>query len=132
MSVVEALEPKERLLFEADRSVDVVSARMGPDIDPRFREIMSIVVKHLPATVKEELRVMIMGPISAWTARASPSSFAAGLWIPRAGPSPAPCSTSGRRTTKASMMSSRRVSSPFIISEACSRPIPTARTGSGP
>lgn len=39
--------------FEASRSVEVVNARMGPDIDPRLREVMSIVVRHLHAAVRE-------------------------------------------------------------------------------
>ena len=34
-------------------SVEVVNARMGPDVDPRLREIMAVVVKHLHAAVKE-------------------------------------------------------------------------------
>jgi len=33
--------------------VDVVNARMGPDVTPRLREIMTAVVKHLHAAVKE-------------------------------------------------------------------------------
>jgi catechol 1,2-dioxygenase len=39
--------------FDATRSADVVNARMGADIDPRFREIMTILVKHLHAAVRE-------------------------------------------------------------------------------
>jgi catechol 1,2-dioxygenase len=43
----------EPAYFEASRSVEVVNARMGPDIDPRLREVMSIVVRHLHAAVTE-------------------------------------------------------------------------------
>jgi hydroxyquinol 1,2-dioxygenase len=39
--------------FDADHSAEVVSARMGPEVDPRFREIMTILVQHLHAAVKE-------------------------------------------------------------------------------
>lgn len=53
MNAAPASEPAERLLFDADRSVDVVNARMGPDVDPRLREIMSVLVSHLHAATKE-------------------------------------------------------------------------------
>ncbi|AEG50176.1 Hydroxyquinol 1,2-dioxygenase [Sphingobium chlorophenolicum L-1] len=47
-------EPGHNLaFFDAERSADVVNARMGPDISPRFREIMTIIVSHLHAAVKE-------------------------------------------------------------------------------
>ena len=39
--------------FEEANSVDVVNARMAHDVDPRLREIMAVVVKHLHAAVKE-------------------------------------------------------------------------------
>lgn len=39
--------------FEEARSVEVVNARMGADIDPRLREVTGILVKHLHAAVKE-------------------------------------------------------------------------------
>ena len=39
--------------FDAARSADVVNARMGPDISPRLREVMTILVNHLHAAVKE-------------------------------------------------------------------------------
>ena len=39
--------------FEEETSVEVVNARMGPDVDPRLREVMSVLVKHLHAAVKE-------------------------------------------------------------------------------
>lgn len=39
--------------FEESRSVDVVNARMGSDVDPRVREVMSAIVYHLHAAVKE-------------------------------------------------------------------------------
>jgi catechol 1,2-dioxygenase len=46
--------PKDDIaFFDATRSADVVNARMGADIDPRFREIMTILVKHLHAAVRE-------------------------------------------------------------------------------
>ena len=39
--------------FDPDHSEDVVTARMGPDVDSRLREIMTVVVRHLHAAVKE-------------------------------------------------------------------------------
>ncbi len=39
--------------FDEERSTDVVNARMGSNIDPRLREVMTVVVKHLHAAVKE-------------------------------------------------------------------------------
>jgi catechol 1,2-dioxygenase len=39
--------------FDASRSADVVNARMGTDISPRFREVMTIMVNHLHAAVRE-------------------------------------------------------------------------------
>lgn len=45
--------PKDRLLFDADCSVAVVDARMGPEVAPRLREVMHILVKHLHAAAKE-------------------------------------------------------------------------------
>jgi hydroxyquinol 1,2-dioxygenase len=39
--------------FDAKRSADVVNARMGPDISPRLREVMTILVNHLHAAVNE-------------------------------------------------------------------------------
>lgn len=40
-------------LFDKDRSAEVVDSRMGPDIDPRLREVMSVIVRHLHAAIKE-------------------------------------------------------------------------------
>jgi catechol 1,2-dioxygenase len=39
--------------FEEATSADVVNARMGPDVDPRLHQVISVVVKHLHAAVKE-------------------------------------------------------------------------------
>jgi hydroxyquinol 1,2-dioxygenase len=39
--------------FSEESSAEVVIARMSPDADPRFREIMSSVIRHLHAVVKE-------------------------------------------------------------------------------
>lgn len=39
--------------FDAARSAEVVNARMGADISPRLREVMTIIVDHLHAAVKE-------------------------------------------------------------------------------
>lgn len=39
--------------FDAARSAEVVNARMGADISPRLREVMTIIVDHLHAVVKE-------------------------------------------------------------------------------
>jgi catechol 1,2-dioxygenase len=40
-------------LFAEENSAEVVIARMGPEVDPRFREVMSSVIRHLHAVVKE-------------------------------------------------------------------------------
>ena len=55
MGKVEArrAEPPKYPYFEEETSVDVVNARMGPDVDPRLREVMSVLVKHLHAAIKE-------------------------------------------------------------------------------
>ncbi len=39
--------------FEEEGSEDVVNARMGPEVTPRLRAVMTAVVKHLHAAVKE-------------------------------------------------------------------------------
>jgi hydroxyquinol 1,2-dioxygenase len=39
--------------FDVEQSAEVVNARMAPDAPPRLREIMTILVKHLHAAVKE-------------------------------------------------------------------------------
>lgn len=39
--------------FSAARSAEVVNARMGPEVSPRLREVMTTVVEHLHAAVKE-------------------------------------------------------------------------------
>ena len=39
--------------FDAARSAEVVNARNGPDADPRTREILEMLVRHLHAFVKE-------------------------------------------------------------------------------
>ena len=46
-------QPQKFPYFEEETSVDVVNARMGPDVSPRLREVMTAVVKHLHAAVKE-------------------------------------------------------------------------------
>ena len=46
-------EPRNRGYFEAERSVEVVNARMSLDADPRLREIMGVLVSHLHSAVKE-------------------------------------------------------------------------------
>ncbi len=40
-------------LFSEENSEAVVNARMGGDIDPRVRQVMSAIVRHLHAAVKE-------------------------------------------------------------------------------
>ncbi len=40
-------------LFEAERSAEVVNERMGPHANPRLREIMEVVVRHLHAATRE-------------------------------------------------------------------------------
>jgi catechol 1,2-dioxygenase len=39
--------------FAAETSAEVVIARIGADVDPRFREVMTAVIRHLHALVKE-------------------------------------------------------------------------------
>ena len=39
--------------FDVQHSVELVNARMGPDVEPRLREVMAVLVKHLHAAVKE-------------------------------------------------------------------------------
>ena len=39
--------------FEEETSAAVVNARMAPDINPRLRQVMTAIVKHLHAAVKE-------------------------------------------------------------------------------
>lgn len=39
--------------FTEESSVETVNARMGEDIDPRLREVMACLVKHLHAPAKE-------------------------------------------------------------------------------
>jgi hydroxyquinol 1,2-dioxygenase len=44
---------REFPLFTEAASADVVNARMGPEVDPRLRQVMAILVKHLHEAVKE-------------------------------------------------------------------------------
>lgn len=55
MSEETTVTPKapEYPYFEEHLSEEVVNARMGDDIDPRLREVMEAVVRHLHAAVKE-------------------------------------------------------------------------------
>ncbi len=39
--------------FDEETSAEVVNARMGADTDPRLRQVMSVLVKHLHAAIKE-------------------------------------------------------------------------------
>jgi Catechol dioxygenase N terminus len=39
--------------FEAETSAEVVNARMAPEINPRLRQVITAIVKHLHAAVKE-------------------------------------------------------------------------------
>lgn len=39
--------------FDEDRSAEVVNARMGQDVNPRLKQVMAVLVKHLHAAVKE-------------------------------------------------------------------------------
>jgi catechol 1,2-dioxygenase len=48
-----AARPPEYPYFDEEASVDVVNARMGTDIDPRLREVMATIVKHLHAAARE-------------------------------------------------------------------------------
>ena len=54
MNVVDHSQQQRKLAFftEAD-SAEVVNARMAPETDPRTREILGVVVKHLHEAVKE-------------------------------------------------------------------------------
>src|SRR5918994_7287784 len=40
-------------LFSEENSAEMVNARMGADADPRLREVMEAIVRHLHAAVKE-------------------------------------------------------------------------------
>jgi catechol 1,2-dioxygenase len=40
-------------LFTEEQSAEIVNARIGPDVDPRVRQIAETVVRHLHAAVKE-------------------------------------------------------------------------------
>lgn len=53
MTAIDDTDKSDLAFFDASRSADVVNARMGPDISPRFREIMTILVEHLHAAVQE-------------------------------------------------------------------------------
>ncbi|MBB4860291.1 catechol 1,2-dioxygenase [Novosphingobium chloroacetimidivorans] len=53
MTAIDEPDTRDLAFFDASRSADVVNARMGADISPRFREIMTILVEHLHAAVKE-------------------------------------------------------------------------------
>src|ERR1700752_1046190 len=46
------MQPKSPY-FEEETSADIVNARMGPDADPRLREVMTVLIKHLHAAIKE-------------------------------------------------------------------------------
>src|SRR5882757_3057199 len=46
-------KPAPPLYFEEARSAQIVNARIGANVDPRMREVMTILVKHLHAAVKE-------------------------------------------------------------------------------
>lgn len=39
--------------FDKEHSADIVNARMGEGIDPRLREVMAVMVRHLHAAIKE-------------------------------------------------------------------------------
>lgn len=56
-------EARETLYFTEGNSAEVVIARMGPTIDPRLREIMNAVIRHLHALVKE-----VEPTLDEWTA----------------------------------------------------------------
>ncbi len=39
--------------FDSERSAEIVNARMGANVSPRLRDVMTILVKHLHAAVRE-------------------------------------------------------------------------------
>ncbi|MBV1692749.1 hypothetical protein KRR38_35565 [Novosphingobium sp. G106] len=39
--------------FEEERSVDVVNSRMGEAGEPRLKDVLAVITKHLHAAVKE-------------------------------------------------------------------------------
>lgn len=54
MTVSNQMSPRsDAVHFDEARSVDVVNGRMAPHIDPRLREIMTVVVRHLHEALKE-------------------------------------------------------------------------------
>jgi catechol 1,2-dioxygenase len=54
--------PDERPFFSEQSSEEVVIARAGPNADPRVKQIMDVVVRHLHAAVKE-----IEPTVEEWT-----------------------------------------------------------------
>ena len=45
--------PHDRVFFSEDRSIEVVNARMGDEVSPRLKTVMTAVVRHLHDLVKE-------------------------------------------------------------------------------
>ena len=48
-----SVSPSSSPYFEEARSAEVVNARMAPNADERLRQVMTVLVKHLHAAVKE-------------------------------------------------------------------------------
>ena len=40
-------------LFEEERSADIVNARISDQANPRLREVMAVLTRHLHAAIKE-------------------------------------------------------------------------------
>lgn len=53
MSEITRANTKDIAYFSEARSAEVVNARMAPSTDPRLREVMGAIVRHLHAAVKE-------------------------------------------------------------------------------
>jgi hydroxyquinol 1,2-dioxygenase len=53
MKVSQAMSSPSPAFFEEATSAEIVNARMGPNVDPRLRRAMQILVTHLHAAVRE-------------------------------------------------------------------------------
>jgi catechol 1,2-dioxygenase len=53
MNGTETSDASQPLFFDENRSAEIVNLRMSADADPRLREIMAILVRHLHTAVRE-------------------------------------------------------------------------------
>src|SRR5436305_1295444 len=50
---MDELKVRASAFFTEARSSETVIARMGPDVEPRVRQVMEVLIRHLHAAVKE-------------------------------------------------------------------------------